>query len=137
MLARRMLLFVAIVLAVTAVAAGLAPPPPPPQDLGNRPSDPAEPRGAGSPSAVVERTINADRPRPRTVVVEVGALLRLTVTSRAADAVQLEGLGTLQAIAPQTPVVFDVLTYAPGEYPVTLSQAGRTVGTVRVIPRKA
>lgn len=127
-----MLIFVALMLAITALSASLAPRPP----ITARTAPPAPPRATVS-SVVLERTLDADRLRPRTITVEHGDLLNLTVTSSDADAVELQGLAGVQAVAPDTPVVFDVLADAPGEYPVVLLQAGRTAGTVRVIPRKA
>lgn len=134
MLARRMLMFVAILLAVTALTAGLAPPPP--RDAGSGPGATSGPPEHTSGSAVVDRTLSADDVRPVTIELEHGDLLRLTVTGSEADAVELQGLAGLRALTPGTPVTFDVLADAPGEYPVVLAQAARTIGTVRVVTAK-
>lgn len=131
--ARRLLMFVAILLALTALTAGLAPPPPTGPDRATRPGAPAV---AATASAVVERRLDADRTRPATIAVEQGELLQLTVTGSEPDGVELQGLGTLRALAPGTPVVFDVLADAPGVYPVVLLQGARTIGTVRVVTAK-
>lgn len=133
MLARRMLMFVAILLAVTALTAGLAPPPP--RNVDRSPAAPG-PAGPSTGSDVVERTLDADRSQLYSVAVEQGDLLRLTVTGSEPDAVELQGLAGVRALAPETPVIFDVLVDAPGEYPVVLLQAARTIGTVRVVSRK-
>jgi hypothetical protein len=130
MLVRRILLFLVLLLAVTALSAGLAPPPRTGGGSGDLPDTPT------TTSAAVERTIAAERARPATVTVEVGDLLRLTVRSPTAGAVELRGLGAVRAIAPETPVVFDVLPDVPGDYPVVLLGAERTLGTVRVRPRR-
>jgi len=132
MLGRRLLMFVAVALAATALVASLAPPPP--GTVPPAPSPTAAP--AGAESSLVERTIDARRRKPATVVVEEGDLLTLTVRSDEADAVELQGLAGVRAIAPETPVVFDVLPDVPGDYPVVLVDAGRTVGTVRVLTQK-
>ena len=132
MLARRMLLFVVMLLAVTTLAAGLAPPPP--RTLDRSPS-PTAPSSVGR-TAIVERRLDASRQRPATIVVEEGDILNLTVSADETDAVELQGLGAVRAVAPETPVIFDVLTDTPGEYPVVLLDAGRTVGTVRVVTQR-
>lgn len=124
-------MFVAILLAVTALTAGLAPPPP----RGEVRAPQIGPSPTAGP-AVVERSLDADRRRPSTIALETGDLLRLTVTGSEPDAVELQGLSSLRAIAPETPVIFDVLVQAPGEYPVVLLQAARTIGTVRVVNRR-
>jgi hypothetical protein len=129
-LLRRMLTFLALLLVVTALAAGLAPPPRPlPPQAGVTAPGTAPP---GS-SVIVARTLDASRTRPRTITVRSGDILSLTVRSDTADAVELQNLGALRAVAPDAPVTFDVLPDEPGEYPVVLVGAGRTVGTVRVV----
>ncbi len=115
---------------VTALSAGLAAPvrEPAPEAA---PSPTAATRGS-----VVEETLDAAAAKPRTVTVDSGDLLTLTVESDSDDAVELQGLGAVRPVAPETPVVFDVLADEPGEYPVVLLDAGRTVGTVRVVSRR-
>jgi hypothetical protein len=131
MLARRMLLFAVVLLMVTAISAALAPPP--------RTGAPAPASPTASPAAdgtVVERTIDADRTRPQTVVVQAGDILTLTIEAQTMDAVELQGLAALRAIDPDTPVVFDVLPEEAGDYPVLLhggDGVARTIGTVRVV----
>jgi hypothetical protein len=130
MFVRRLLLFFVLLLAVTGLTAGLAPPP-----AKRKPAPAPSPTPGAARSVVVERTLDADLARPRTVTVHTGDVLSLTVRSDVADAVELQGLATLRAVAPETPVTFDVLPDTPGEYPVVLTGAGRTVGTVRVVSR--
>ena len=133
MLARRLLMFALILLVVTAISSAIAPPPRTVTDA-DAPSPTAE--GPGTDAAVVERTIDASRQAPVEVAIQQGDILRLTVESDAAGSVELVGLGALRAIAPGTPVVFDVLPRRPAEHPVVLEAAGgveRTVATVRVV----
>jgi hypothetical protein len=128
MIARRMLIFFVLLLVVTALSAGLIAPPHAPV-AGPEPT----PAGTAMHSAVITRTIDAARRRPRTISVHSGDLLSLTVRADADDAVELEGLAAVRPIAPETPVTFEILVDAPGEYPVVLIDAARTVGTVRVL----
>jgi hypothetical protein len=125
-----MLMFLALLLVVTVLASGLAPPPP---RVAPETGPTATPTAALGGSVIVQRTLDASRARPRTITVRRGDVLSLTVRSDTADAVELVDLGTLRAVAPDTPVTFDVLPDVAGEYPVVLVGAGRTVGTVRVI----
>jgi hypothetical protein len=127
MLARRMLTFLVLLLVVTALSAGLVAPPRQPAPTTGLPVTPP------TRSPIVARTIDASRSRPRTVAIHRGDLLSLTVRADDSDAVELQGLAGLRPIAPDTPVTFSVLADAPGEYPVVLVGAGRTVGTVRVL----
>jgi hypothetical protein len=128
MFVRRMLLFALLLLAVTTLTAGLAPPP---RLRDRQPSPtPAPPPGD---TVVVARTLDASRRMPQTITVRTGDRLTLTVRSGEPDAVELQGLGALRPIAPGTPVTFDVLADSPGTYPVVMLDAGRTVGTVRVV----
>lgn len=132
MLAKRLLMFVIILMVITALSAALAPPPRRAPQTG--PGATPVPRTA--PAAIVERTIDAGRERPSTVTVETGDVLALTVESDEAGAIELRGLAGVRAVAPLTPVVFDVLPDVPGDYPVVMLEDGRTVGTVRVVTRE-
>jgi hypothetical protein len=132
MAARRLLIIVAVLMGVTALTAGLTAPP-----RGDRASllpalDPAGP--PASPATLVERTLRVPSRRLHTVAVDQGDQLRLTVQSDALDAVELVGLGQVQALAPQSPAVFDVLADEAGSYPVVLTGSARRVAVIRVTP---
>jgi hypothetical protein len=131
MIARRLLTFFVLLLVVSALSAGFLAPPRAP-DAGSEATP--EPTPAPTRSAVVERTLHAER-APRTITVHSGDLLSLTVRAETDDAVELQGLTAIRPVAPETPVTFDVLADAPGTYPVVLIDAARTVGTVRVLSR--
>jgi hypothetical protein len=130
MVARRLLTFLVLLLVITALSAGLVAPPP------QKAPPAASPTPQAAPTEVITERIDADQPRPRTVTVRSGDLLSLTVTAGTADAVELQGLSTLRALDPEAPVTFDVLADVPGDYPVVLIGAARTVGTVRVLSRR-
>lgn len=133
MLARRLLIFALILLVVTAISSAIAPPPRITTDAGA----PSPTAGASTTdSAVVERTIDASREEPDDIAVQSGDILRLIVESDETGAVELVGLGAIRAIAPGTPVTFDVLPRRSGEHPVVFEAAGgveRTVATVRIL----
>ena len=131
MLARRLLIFVAILMGLTALAAGLATPPP-------RSSQGTQGPVLGTPAkpapAPVEATLSLSE--PRTIAVDEGAELRLSVQGDALDAVEIAGLGQLEAIAPDTPAAFDILADRPGTYPIRLVGPDRRVGRLRVTPAR-
>jgi hypothetical protein len=134
-LARRLLMFALILLVVTAISSALAPPP---RTTSAPAPEAGAPEAAAGPSVVVERTLEVGAGAPPTIAVEEGDLLSLTVRSDEAGAVELRELGALRAIAPEAPVVFDVLTAVPRSHPVVFTPAGgaeRTVGTVRIVSR--
>ena len=132
MLARRMLTFVAILLALTALAAAFAPPPP--QNLGTI-GEAAAPAPTGQSNDTVSEELDAGAKRKRTITVRQGDILHLEVTGTELDTVELQGLGAgIKALGPEAVAIFDVLASEPGDYPVVLNGDGRTIATVEVIP---
>lgn len=129
MVARRLLIFVAILMGLTALAAGLAAP------QNQKPiatPEPVQPGAVRTASPLVEREIGVSE--PQTVAVNEGDEVRLTVSGEALDVVELVGLDLLQPIAPETPAVFDLNADDAGSYPIRLVEAGRRVGKLRVTP---
>ena len=126
-----MLVFVAIVMGLTALAAGLAAPPP------RKARDAQEPV-LGTPvkpsTPTIEETLQLSE--PRTVAVNEGDELQLTVKGDELDSVELVGLDQLETIAPETPAVFDLLADRAGTYDIRLLAADRSVGRLRVTPAK-
>jgi hypothetical protein len=130
MLARRLLVLIAVLMGLTALAASVAPrqPVPGPQRTA------VPPASAGRPvAAPVERTIDADAPRPARVAVRTGQTLRLQVESAAVDSVSIEGLGKIEPVEAESPARFELLAEIPGSYPVELLQAGRRIGTIEIV----
>ena len=131
MLARRLLLFVAILMGVTALTAGLARPP----QGGDAVPTPEPSAAPASPVTEVQRTLDASGDaKARTVAVNEGDLVTLTVRDDALDVVVLQGLDLTQPVAPDTPAVFNLLADRPGDYPLLLVDDGRDIGTLRVTP---
>lgn len=131
MLARRMLTFVAVLLALTALAAAFAPPPP--RNIGSIGNDaPAVPDVAGNDT--VDRKLDASKPGQTTITLQQGDRLHLEVTSDDLDAVELVGLAQVRAVAPEGIAMFDVIGQEPGTYPIKLTISDRVIGVVEVTP---
>ena len=130
MLARRLLVMVAVVMGLTALAAGMASTPVKTRDHAVSPADVHGP----APVVGVDVSRTVDLARRRTVAVNEGDLLHLTVRGDALDTVELVGLGLLAPIAPDTPAEFDLRTDRPGSYPIRLLDDGSPAGRLRVTP---
>jgi hypothetical protein len=131
MLARRLLVLVAVLMGLTAVAAGFATRPPT-RTTTQDPVSPPEPSRTASPT--VERFVSVSE--PTSVSVEEGSELRLTVRGDTLDVVELVGLDQLQAVAPESPAVFDLIADRPGSYPIRLTQSGERAGRLKVTPAR-
>src|SRR3954464_8554925 len=128
MLARRMLTFVAVILALTALAAAFAPPPPRTLDTPPPPTPSVNP--ADEPASFVDTKLDTDGKEKTTITLEQGDRLHLDVTGSTLDAVELRGLGPVRAVAPDALTEFDVIAENVGSYPIVLTISGRTIGTI-------
>ena len=135
MLGRRFLLLVAVLMGLTALAASLAPREPLLREQGQRA---ATPTPTPTPSPVpdkaaqpVARTIDADE-NPKRVSVRQGQIVQLMVLSSEVDSVMV--LDEIEPVEEESPAEFDILAAEPGEYPITLLDADRRVGTLVVRP---
>jgi len=124
MVVRRLLIALAVLIALTAIAAGVSPPPrgddPPSSQVA-----PSSPDGGEE----VERTINTRAKSD--VKVAAGDLLRLTVEGREVDSVQVGDL-EIMPLDPDSPAVFELLAEDPGRYPIRLLDADRDIGTLEI-----
>ena len=126
MLARRLLIALALLMALTALAAGLAPRKSPLSDTPS-PTSPAISQAAAEP---VEKTLDAQADDQR-VDARVGQIVRITVNTDELDSVELGELGT-ETADPESPAHFEILADAPGTYPIELLQAERQIGELVV-----
>ena len=127
MLARRLLILLAVLMGLTALAAGVAPRRPLPQD---EPSTPQASTAQPVQKPLV-RTLSADEPSGRRIVVTRGRLVQLTVTGDVVDSVQLGDL-QVHALDPESPAHFELLADVPGSYPITLLDAQQRLGVLEV-----
>ena len=126
MLARRLLIALALLMAITALAAGLAP-----RESAQR--DDASPTPAASAQAApqpVEATLDAQSEGQR-VEAQVGQMVRIVVESDELDSVELAELGT-ETADPESPAIFELLAEVPGNYPIELLQAERRIGELEI-----
>jgi hypothetical protein len=130
MLGRRFLLLVAVLMGLTALAASIAPREPLVRERG-APTPTPTPTTTTEANAVrtVEKTISADAGHARGVVRE-GDLVHLEVHATEVDTVEL--MDEFQPVEADSPAVFDLLADTPGNYPITLLDADRRVGTLVV-----
>ena len=127
MLARRLLIALAVLMALTALAAGLAPRDSPLRDDAS-PTPSAE---AGEPSeAPVEATLDASSEGQR-VEARVGQMVRIVVNSTELDSVELAEVGT-ETAEPDSPARFELLAEIPGSYAIELLEAERRIGTLEI-----
>ena len=102
MLARRLLIALAVLMALTALAAGLAPRPTPTGDGGQ-----ATPTPSGEPPAEpVEATLDAQSEGQR-VEARVGQIVRIVVNSSELDSVSVAEVGT-ETAEPDSPALFEL-----------------------------
>jgi hypothetical protein len=125
MLARRLLLALAVLLALTALAAALAPQESPLDDGAGTPAAPSAP--APEP---VEETLDAEATGQR-VLARVGQTVTITVEADELDSVSLAEVGTKTA-EPDSPARFELLAEVPGTYTIDLLESGRQIGVLEI-----
>jgi len=125
MLARRLLIALAVLMALTALAASLAPREDPPQQEVSGTAAPAAP--AREP---VEETLDAGGEGQR-VVARIGQNVTIVVRSEELDTVSLDEVG-LETTEPDSPARFELLADVPGTYPIELLEADRQIGVLEI-----
>jgi hypothetical protein len=126
MLARRLLIALAVLLVITALAAGLAPRDSPLRTTPS-PTSPALSQAAAEP---VDATLDAQEEGQR-IDAEVGQLVTIVVRSDELASVALGDLGT-ETADPESPARFEWLADVPGTYPIELLDSERTIGELVV-----
>ena len=126
MLARRLLIALAVLLVVTALAAGLAPRDSPLRTTPS-PTSPALSQAAAEP---VDVTLDAQEEGQR-VDAEVGQLVTIVVRSDELASVSFADLGT-ETADPESPARFEWLADTPGTYSIELLESERKIGELVV-----
>jgi hypothetical protein len=132
MVARRLLIVLAVLVALTALAAGVAPR----ERLGGGQGASAPPAGAPAPtraSGRVQKTLDASAIDQR-VVARVGQTVVLTVRSKELATISLAESGDRTA-EPDSPARFELLADVPGTYPIDRLETEQQIGTLEI--RKA
>jgi hypothetical protein len=130
--ARRLLIVLVILLAISTLAAVLAPPPDQQGDGEQRRAP--SPKRAGPPAEesrgkLVRASVAADAGAARSVRLEIGDQLSLTVRRRRPSQIEIAGLGLIEDAEPGAPARFDVFADHPGRFEV------RVLGTTRTLAR--
>jgi hypothetical protein len=128
MLARRLLILLAVLMGLTALASGVAP-----RQQVPRSAVQASPTATGeAPAAPVEASVDAAAAKPAHVVVDEGRLLVLEVRSDQPDTVSLDGLDRIEIVDPASPARFELLAEPPGSYAIELVDEGREIGRIEI-----
>jgi hypothetical protein len=94
------------------------------------------PQGAPEQVQTVSAEISADEgAKRRRVTADVGDLVGITVVGDVIDAVSVEGITDHATLDPESPARLELFADAPGQYPITLLDAGRRIGTLDVKER--
>jgi hypothetical protein len=128
MVARRLLIVLAVLLGLTALAAAVAPRHRLGSGSGSTPAVAATP--AATAGGTVDKTLDAGATGQR-VVIRVGQTLELTVKSDTLETVNLEEYGD-QTAEPDSPALWEVYADAPGNYAITLDDSGARIGTLEI-----
>ena len=126
MLARRLLIALALLMAITALAAGVAP-----RERASQDDASPTPSASVAPAAEpVEATLDAASEGQR-VKAKVGQIVRIVVNTDTLYSVELGDLGT-ETADPESPARFELLADAPGTYPIELLEADRRIGELEI-----
>lgn len=137
MAARRLLILMLLVLAISTLAAGLfaSPAPEPrPATTATEP-DRGPPKDVQGPGRLIEASVRTGARRPETIRLRVGDQLDLVVRSRAVAQIEIPRFGLIEDVAPGLPARFSILTPESGEFGVNVAGARRAVA--RVVVEKA
>jgi hypothetical protein len=127
MVARRLLIVLAVLLGLTALAAGVAPrstldhDAPPPVAAAPTPA-PA--------TGTVQKTLDAQSTGQR-VEARIGQTVTITVKSDTLETVTLDQYGDKTA-EPDSAAQFELLADVPGSYPITLQDSGQEIGELDI-----
>src|SRR5215207_1231469 len=129
MLARRLLILLAVLLGLTALAAGVAP-----RNVERGTPAPTVPSAPGAEAGrPLERTLRTSSEGER-IDVSVGQTVVITVVADELETVYLEEYGN-EPVEPESPARFEILADAPGTYAIELLGSGREIGTLVVSDR--
>jgi hypothetical protein len=123
-LARRLLIALVVLMALTALVSALSPTESPMQD--------GPPAADSSPAPPpVEETLDAQQEGQR-VRAEVGQIVRIMVRSAELESVSLAEVGT-ETAEPDSPARFELLAEIPGTYAIETLESGRRIGELEIV----
>ena len=126
MLARRLLIALALLMVITALAAGIAP-----RESAMDGDSPSPSATAGEVAQEpVMQTLDAQA-EGQQVEAKVGQIVRIVVTSDELDTVSMADVG-FETTEPDSPARFELLADVPGTYPIELLEADRQIGELEI-----
>jgi hypothetical protein len=142
MFGRRLVILVIVLMGLTALAARVSPPPQPlPREGRATPAPSPSPTPTATPdpavSGVVVARLEVGPPgSPLTHVrARAGETVMLEVSGDVVDAVGVGDLPVIEPIDPDSPAQLQIVTDAPGRYPVRLLDQHRDIGVLDVSAR--
>jgi hypothetical protein len=140
MAARRLVIVMLVLLAVSTLAAALVPAPE--SDPGPADTTRARPTpGNGQPPTIttaggrlVRARIEISNRRPETIAVRPGDQLQLQVSGDFGDDITIPAFGLTETMTRLAPARFDLIVGEAGTFPIRTVEAGRLVGRIRAAP---
>jgi hypothetical protein len=133
MAARRLLILMLTVLAVSTLAAALiAPRPEPVSPTATEHDDDAAASGPNTGGRLIEVRVRTGALRAETVRLRLGDQLELTVRSRSDGQVEIPRFGLIEDAGPGMPARFSLLMSEPGSFAVRLAGKRRDVARIEV-----
>jgi len=128
--ARRLIIIMFVLLAISTFAAALAPVREPSSSSTQEQTVP-KPESGPVVGGVVKARIDSDSQQPELIRAQPGDRLELLVASRTPAEISIEPLGLISNASAGAPARFDAALGEAGTLPVTVL-GGRTVGRIRV-----
>jgi len=135
MAARRILILMLAVLAISTLGAALIAPQPEPDTETSTTTPRADNGSASVPNRdgqLIEASVRTGAPRPETVRLHPGDQLELTVRSRNDGQVEIPRFGLIEDTGPGMPARFSLLVSEPGSFTVSLAGSRRDVARIEV-----
>jgi hypothetical protein len=135
MAARRLLILMLLVLAISTLAAGLFAPRPEPQRAATTTTtepDQGPATGVEGTGRLIEASVHTGARRPEMIRLHRGDQLELTVRSRIDGQVEIRRFGLIEDAGPGMPARFSLLMSEPGSFAVRLAGRRRDVARVEV-----
>ena len=132
MAARRILILMLAVLAVSTLGAALIAPQPDPETTTTQRADDGRPTVPSTDGQLIEASVRAGARRPETIRVRRGDQLELTVRSRSDGQVEVPRFGLIEDAGPGMPARFSLLMSEPGSFAVRIAGSRRDVARIEV-----
>lgn len=135
MAARRLLILLLAVVAISTFGAALIAPRPEPgpatTTTTTQEHEGVAP-GRSAPGRLIEASVHTDARRADSIRLRPGDQLELTVRSRIAGQVEIPRFGLLENVGPNRPARFSLLLNEAADFEVRLAGSGRTVARIEV-----